>query len=660
MKQVVRFKGLAWMKGDSNIAGAGTGPQRPVGGFEEATPVFSRQRKKIGRLLLEREVVTPTRLSKAKDRQAQSGTRLGDELVSHGDVRAFDFYRALADQRGVRFVNLLLTPPDEALLDADDLTFYLQNQCLPWKRSGTSLAYVAVDLDKASAALKEKTTEPFLLHQTAPLDILRSVRNTFGTELTSRAQCSLQNDQPAASAQQLLSKRQTSLFLFVICVLLIAATLFPKAALLTLNVTTIIAFISLACLRLLSVQTSLRPRPSVAETAKRISDKDLPLYTIMVPLLQEAEVLPILMDAIQKLDYPPAKLDIKLVLEETDHATINAARDMNLPGNVDLIIVPASQPLTKPKACNYALAFARGELLVVYDAEDIPGPGQLREAVAAFREGGPRLACVQAPLAYYNWDENWLTRHFAIEYASLFDLLLPALARFGLPFPLGGTSTHFRTYVLRKVGAWDPFNVTEDADLGFRLCEHGYTTSVISTATLEEANCLLPNWIRQRSRWLKGWMQTYIVRMRSPLQSYAALGPAGFLVLQIVTGGFLLSALAHPLFYILLLWVFATGLTPIEGVGPVVLGFLNLSVLFVGFGAAMIAGLVGARARGMAGLSGHVLTMPCYWLLISTGAFKALYQLFVKPHYWEKTVHGVSALVPAYAARAQRNLRKRL
>lgn len=646
------------MKGDSKNAGSesGTGSPRPRSGFREAQPTVNLQRPLIGTLLLERGAVTSSALEHARNGQAHSGARLGDELIDRGHVRAFDFYRALADQQGVRFINLLLTPPDEALLHADDIDFYLRHQCLPWKRNGAAVTYVAVDRGKASAALKEKTTEPFLLHQTAPLDILRAVQSSFGKELTQQAQSSLRTAQPHASAQHLLSRQQRAHCMLVASAVLAMTFLFPEMALLVLNVVTIVAFISLACLRLLSVKTGWRSAARERDARERTADEDLPLYTIMVPLLKEAAVLPILVDALQKLDYPLSKLDIKLILEETDQETITAARALKLPGNVDLILVPTSHPMTKPKACNYALAFARGEFLVVYDAEDIPGPGQLREAVDAFWKAGPRLACVQAPLAYYNWDENWLTRHFAIEYASLFDLLLPALARFGLPFPLGGTSTHFRTYALRKVGAWDPYNVTEDADLGFRLCEQGYATSVISTATLEEANCLLPNWIRQRSRWLKGWMQTYIVRMRSPVRTYRALGPAGFLVLQIVTGGFLLSALAHPLFYILLFWVISTGFAPIDGVGPVLLGLLNLSVLFVGFGAVMIAGLVGAKARGMAGLGGHIFTMPLYWLLISAGAFKALYQLFAKPHYWEKTVHGVSALMPAYAAKAQRDL----
>ncbi len=657
------------MKGDSNNAssgassgarlGTGIGSPQPRSGFGEAQPNASLRRPLIGSLLLDRGAVTPSGLAQARDRQAQSGVRLGDALIGQGAVQAFQFYRALAAQQGVRFINLLLTPPDEALLRAEDIAFYLRNQCLPWKRNGAAVTYVAVDRDKASAALREKTTEPFLVHQTAPLDILRTVQTRFGKELTEQAQSSLSTHQPHASAHRLLSQQQKGRCVLFVCALLTMTVLHPEIALLVLNVATIVAFISLACLRLLSVKIGWGPLARGSKAKQRTADADLPLYTIMVPLLKEAAVLPILVDALQKLDYPLAKLDIKLILEETDQETIAAARAMNLPGNVDLILVPTSHPMTKPKACNYALAFARGEFLVVYDAEDIPGPSQLREAVHAFWKAGPRLACVQAPLAYYNWDENWLTRHFAIEYASLFDLLLPALARFGLPFPLGGTSTHFRTFALRKVGAWDPYNVTEDADLGFRLCEKGYATGVISTPTLEEANCLLPNWIRQRSRWLKGWMQTYIVRMRSPVRTYRALGPSGFLILQIVTGGFLLSALAHPLFYILLLWVSLTGLTPIEGVGPAILGLLNLSVLFVGFGAAMIAGLVGARARGMEGLSWHIFTMPLYWLLISAGAFKALYQLFARPHYWEKTVHGVSALMPAYAARAQRDLTER-
>lgn len=647
------------MEKDNETSGTGVSLDRHIAGFEDAAPSLVLQQPQVGGLLLDRGAISATQLTHAIERQRQSGVRVGEELIGHGDARAFDVYRALAEHRGVRFINLLISPPDRQLLDADDIAFYLKHQCLPWKTDGTTPTYVAVDFDNASSALAEKTAQPFLLLQTGPLDILRTVQSVFGNELTRRAQLSLREDQPGASAQQLLSTKAKAICLFGFCVFLIAAIIFPTRVFLTLNLIAIIAFISLAALRLLSVkiggQLVAWNRMGLGQT----SDRDLPVYTIMVPLLQEADVLPILMDAIQKLDYPLAKLDIKLVLEETDQDTIEAARDLKLPGNVDLILVPPSHPITKPKACNYALEFARGEFIVVYDAEDIPGPSQLREAVQAFRSGGPRLACVQAPLAYYNWDENWLTRHFAIEYASLFDLLLPALARFGLPFPLGGTSTHFRTYILRRVRAWDPYNVTEDADLGFRLCEHGYKTGVISTATFEEANCLLPNWIRQRSRWLKGWLQTYIVRMRKPRQTFAALGPMGFIVLQIVTGGFLLSALAHPLFYILLLWLIAHGFTPMNDVGPVVLGLLNLSVLFVGFGAAIISGLVGAQARGLTGLGWHVLTMPLYWLLISTGAYKAVYQLFSKPHYWEKTVHGVSALMPAYAARARRGLSDR-
>ncbi len=646
------------MRGESDTSpgDGGTRPDSSPIGFEDAQALFARQSPEIGALLLERAFVEPGRLSRAVDRHETSGVRIGEDLIGHGDVRAFDFYRSLAVQRGIPFVNLLLTPPDPHLLAADDIAFYLQHQCLPWRDDGTTPIFVAVDVDKASAALEEKMGEPILLFQTAPLDILRAVQTTFSGEITRHAQSSLVNNQPSASARQLLSRRDKLICLAGCCLLAATATLFPNAALLALNVATGIAFISLAFLRLLSVKNARLRNMKRRSRLQPIADCDLPLYTLMVPLLREAEVLPILVDALQKLDYPPSKLDIKLVFEDTDQETINEARTLNLPGNVEFILVPTSHPLTKPKACNYALNFARGELLVVYDAEDIPAPGQLREAVNAFREGGPQLACVQAPLAYYNWNENWLTRHFAIEYASLFDLLLPALARFGLPFPLGGTSTHFRTYVLRKVGAWDPYNVTEDADLGFRLCEKGYTTGVISMATLEEANCQMPNWIRQRSRWLKGWMQTYIVRMRTPLRTYSALGPMGFLTLQVVTGGFLLSALAHPLFYVLLLWIFMTGITPMNGIGALVMGLLNISVLFVGFGAAMLAGLVGAQARGLFGLGTHVLTMPAYWLLISAGAYKALLQLLFKPHYWEKTVHGVSSYMPAYAAQARRRL----
>lgn len=634
-----------WMAGPNR-------QERLYPGFQDTAGSFAGKEVATGRQLVASGLLSPDQLAGALRRQEASGAPLGTELVSGGAVRAFDFHRAEAALEGRPFVNLMTDPPDPALLEPDDLPFYLQAQCLPWRQRDGTFTFAAVNPSAAMDLLAEKTGAPCLVYQTSSLDILWSIQAHFTDHMTDAACHALDRTFPAASAKYLLNNAHKAGLASVTLIALAISVAFPGAALLTLNAFAAVAFIALACLRFVSIWIGRKQQPALSAPTR--PDRELPLYSILVPLFREAEVLPILTDALQRLDYPASKLDIKLVLEEGDEATINAARQLALPGHFELIVVPGCAPTTKPKACNYALAFARGDFVVVYDAEDMPGPGQLREAVAAFDAQGPGLACLQAPLAYYNWRENWLTRHFALEYAAIFDLLLPALVRLGQPIPLGGTSTHFRTSILRRVGAWDPFNVTEDADLGFRLHEAGFRTGVLRTPTLEEANCVLPGWVRQRSRWLKGWMQTYLVRMRHPRRSFRELRAGGFFAFQVVIGAFLLSALVHPFFYAMAAYGFLFVPLDLSLNGPLALATINLSVLVLGFSAAILSGLAGAGARGLNGLALHALTMPAYWLLISFSAYRALFQLVTDPHYWEKTPHGLSALVPDYLARARR------
>jgi cellulose synthase/poly-beta-1,6-N-acetylglucosamine synthase-like glycosyltransferase len=423
-----------------------------------------------------------------------------------------------------------------------------------------------------------------------------------------------------------------------------------------LNLAFATCFLAIAALRCVSILGAWR-RGRQADMAEapaapvRIPDRDLPVFTVMVPLFREASVLPILTQSLDKLDYPASKLQLLLVFEETDAETIAAAKALRLPDKFEFILVPHSMPLTKPKACNYALNFTRGKYLVIYDAEDLPEPDQLRRAVAAFAAGGDDLACVQARLNYYNQFENWLTRQFTLEYTAFFDLLLPTLAWLRFPIPLGGTSTHFRTEILRNVGAWDPFNVTEDADLGMRLAMLGYRTGLIHSTTFEEANCRIGNWLRQRSRWIKGWIQTYFVRMRHPVRLYRALGARGFLGFQLVIGGFSISNLVHPIFYLTLLAETLRlqfnghgGLPFSSGAGHQPVVAFNIAVLFGGYAMSIIAGMMAAAQRGLPSLMLSALAMPAYWLLISWGAYKALFQFITRPFHWEKTEHGISSL----------------
>jgi cellulose synthase/poly-beta-1,6-N-acetylglucosamine synthase-like glycosyltransferase len=305
--------------------------------------------------------------------------------------------------------------------------------------------------------------------------------------------------------------------------------------------------------------------------------------------------------------------------------------------------VPDRQPRTKPKALNYALQFARGDFVVVYDAEDRPQRDQLRRAWEAFRRAPPGLGCLQAQLNIYNpWDGWFLTRQFTIEYSALFDAVLPALERLRLPVPLGGTSNHFPRATLLEVGAWDPHNVTEDADLGIRLARQGYRVAVLASTTWEEAPPRFGIWLRQRTRWMKGWMQTYLVHTRELNQLHRDLGLGASVGFHALMGGLIVSALVHPLFYILLAghWLAGGLLVPAETAAGAALWGIACVNLALGYLASILVSMVSVWRRGRRGLAMFALLLPLYWLLISVAAYRAAWQFVRDPYLWEKTAHG--------------------
>ncbi|MCP5075752.1 MAG: glycosyltransferase, partial [Rhodobacteraceae bacterium] len=382
--------------------------------------------------------------------------------------------------------------------------------------------------------------------------------------------------------------------------------------------------------------------PLHTKTPQALPDDELPTYSVLVPLFGEANMVPQLLDALCALDYPAALLDIKLILEDGDRATREMVGAHQLPGCFEVIVVPSCWPQTKPKALNFALPFASGELLTIFDAEDVPEPEQLRDAAALLASDPTNLACAQASLTFYNARQNWMTRHFTLEYACLFDVILPVLAAYRQPLPLGGTSNHFRTSVLRQVGGWDPHNVTEDADLGVRLDRLGYRVDMLDSTTYEEATYSLGNWLRQRSRWLKGWMQTWLVHMRNPLRTWREMGPAGLAVFQVLMGGMVVSALVHPFFLAAVLYGLAAGtLWPnTMSISQVILFALQTVVLLLGYGVTMLIGHRACAVRQLTGLRSSIPTMPVYWLLVSVAGWYAVWQLLTAPSYWEKTQHG--------------------
>ena len=421
------------------------------------------------------------------------------------------------------------------------------------------------------------------------------------------------------------------------------------------------------------------------EEAAGLKNKELPIYTILLPLYREEAIVKKLIDNLENLDYPKNKLDIKLLLEEDDTQTRSVLEKEKLPKHYEVIVVPHNEPKTKPRACNYGLAAARGEFCVIFDAEDHPEPDQLRKVVIAFRRNDEKLACIQAKLNYYNHDQNLLTKLFTIEYSTTFDLFLPGLKRMKVPVPLGGTSNHFRTKILQEIGGWDPFNVTEDCDLGVKIYKSGHVTGMINSTTWEEANSRIWNWVRQRSRWVKGFIQTHFVHTANPFTTLRHLGLWGYFGFYQSVGASSLMLLLNPFFWaagLLYIALFAYGLAAGAPSGELLIGphspvfnesiavpgsgglsvwpmiyigagqsmfYSRLSILFFIISVILLAAnflfvlthYIACYRRGFKGLAKYSLLMPFYWILISFGGWKGFIQLFYKPYYWEKTIHGI-------------------
>lgn len=379
------------------------------------------------------------------------------------------------------------------------------------------------------------------------------------------------------------------------------------------------------------------------EELQNLKNETLPTYTILCPMYKEAHMLGYFLDGIAKIDWPAEKLDVIVLLEEDDKESIKTIGEIQLPSHVRTLVVPASQPQTKPKACNYGLGFAKGEYVVIFDAEDIPDPLQLKKAYLGFQKSDRKVVCLQAKLNYHNTNQNLLTRFFTAEYSWLFDISLPGLQSLNTIIPLGGTSNHFRKEDLIMLHGWDPFNVTEDADLGVRIFRLGYRTGIIDSVTLEEANSQVINWIRQRSRWVKGYMQTYLVHTRALLPMIRARGLQA-LMLHFVIGGRILFIFVNPLLWIVTISYFTAKVF----MGPIIEQVYSPAILYIAVISLVLGNylyilgyVLGCIKREQWGLIKYVFLSPFYLLLISIAGCMAFYQLLFKPYYWEKTVHGL-------------------
>jgi cellulose synthase/poly-beta-1,6-N-acetylglucosamine synthase-like glycosyltransferase len=315
------------------------------------------------------------------------------------------------------------------------------------------------------------------------------------------------------------------------------------------------------------------------------------------------------------------------VIQVDDEATKGAVETANIELPFVVIDIPVSYPRTKPKACNVGLAVAKGDYLVIYDAEDRPDPDQLKKAVIGFSQCEREVACIQAKLNFYNTERNLLTRCFSAEYAMWFDLCLPGLDALRAPIPLGGTG-------------WDEYNVTEDCDLGLRLFSQGWQTRILDSTTWEEACPKLTWWIKQRSRWVKGYMQTYLVHTRDILGLTKKLGIVNSMHFHLLIGGSVLAQLLSTIYWILVcVWL---GWRPdIIGTffpGPIFA--MAALCLFVGNFAFVYTCAIACECRvGLGKVVKYTPLMVIYWIIMSVAGWKGALQLIWKPHFWEKTQH---------------------
>jgi glycosyltransferase XagB len=596
----------------------------------------------LGLILLDMGVLREDDLLRALQVQARQDGFLGDILVAHGLITQTQLTQALARQYGTSALTLAQEAlPDPALIDRLGLHECLRLSCLPWQQMGgvTLIATARPAQFLRARAQLEGCFGPVALALIGEQDLHAAILKTRRNRLKLWAETCVSE---AESCRRMQSRGFGNLLALACVTLASLALLAPRATVLVL--TCIAAFFLLlsTLLKIAAAIAAHRHAPDVqvgpSPASARPAPKQ-PIISVLVPLYKEPRVISRLINRLSRLTWPRELLDILLVVEEHDHATRAALATHDLPRWMRVIVVPDAPLKTKPRALNYAMLFARGTIIGVYDAEDAPDPDQLHRVARCFQEGPDTLACVQGVLDFYNARTNWLSRCFAIEYATWFRIILPGMQRLGLAVPLGGTTLFFRREILESLGGWDAHNVTEDADLGIRLARHGYYTQLLGTVTQEEANCRALPWIKQRSRWLKGYAVTWLVHMRDPVQLWRQLGPWRFFGVQVLFLGTLVQFMLAPLlwtFWFMLLG-FGHPLQDSFGAG-VMLGFV--AVFLVSEAVTIAVGYLALRTPEHRHLRLWLPSLHGYFPLAVLAVYKALWELIRAPFYWDKTAHG--------------------
>ena len=572
-------------------------------------------------------------LARARARATALAVSPAQLMISEGQIQEDEFYRHYAHFMGAEFV------ADIPLL----------SEGCDWisaLRSGTAkLAngrWIMAPRDGALTSLTHRLTRaarPDLVI-TSPSLFRHAIMRQFGARISTHAAQHLSQIKPDASAQTGISrgqKRLLSAFAAMICFGLVdgGAVWAMCCALFSMAMAFSVA------MRLIGTFQALAP---VRQKAPPLPDALLPTYTILVPLYREANILDQLITNLTALDYPRARHEIFLLIEEDDQATHQALAQRRLPQHMNVLIMPAGWPRTKPRALNVGLLHARGDYLVIYDAEDRPEPDQLRKAAATFAQGSPKLACLQASLAIENVRDSWLTRLFAIDYAGHFDVVHWGHARMGLPLPLGGTSNHFRTAHLREIGGWDAWNVTEDADLGLRLARHGFACQMLASTTWEEAPPTLADWLPQRRRWMKGWLQTFLTHTRKPHAVFYETGLLSGLHIQSLLIANTFGPMVGIWFTWLVLWHAWTGelFQPTAHWTSYLADLCWTSLAIAGFVSMVNATVLAATRRRLLTSLPWLVLRALYWICLSWAALQAVLELIQNPFHWSKTRHGLS------------------
>ena len=615
-------------------------------------------RKPLGRYLVEAGVLTTEQLVRALDIQRDVPVRLSDILRSEGWTRDADITAALSEQLGIARIDLDANPPDPGLIGLRPPRFWMRHRALPWARLEDALVVVSADPDSADdirAAFGPGTPIVSVIADAG--QVMTHLSRLLRPRLAAGSLARVPADYSCRSwrAARIWQRMPLALALAALGIFLVN----PWQSLAMLSLVAIASLALIATLKtigLLSYVTAPRldrrrlGRSGLERPAQIPVPTDLrhrPRFSVLVPLYREEAVAETLVARLKNLSYPKALLQVLLVLEEHDEVTRATLARAELPPWMRVITVPAYGGLTtKPRAMNFALDFCDGDIIGVWDAEDAPAVDQLEQVAHRFARAPRHVACLQGVLDFYNPRSNWLARCFTVEYASWFRVILPGIARLGLVVPLGGTTLFIRREALERVGAWDAHNVTEDADLGVRLVRFGYTTEIMPTVTREEANYRLWPWIKQRSRWLKGFMVTYLVHMRRPGRLWRDLGPMRFFSVQAFFLGTVSQFVMAPVLWSFWLLLFglphpAEALLPADRTAALLALLLYAGTINVG------TGFVAVQGKGHRHLTAWVPSLIFYYPLAALASYKALWELATDPYFWDKTEHGLD---PAAAA----------